>query len=154
IEAIVQIESIFSEASRHKCSVPERAITVYFARATGTMFGDMATGSLTAADLRNAIERREVLPYFQPIVELRTGQLRGFEVLARWRHSELGIVSPDQFLHLAESEALIDPLFDVIVEQAFLATPAGFPRNMTLSINVAPVQMRDRSVASRILSLT
>src|SRR5579862_677692 len=113
----------------------------------------MAAASFTDDDLRNAIERREVVPYFQPIVELRSGRLWGFEVLARWQHPQLGVVPPDQFIHTAEASGLIEPLFEAVVTQAFSSMPASFPDHLTLSINVAPVQMRDLSVANRILSL-
>lgn len=113
----------------------------------------MAAASFTINDLRNAIERREVVPYFQPIVELRSGRLWGFEVLSRWQHPQLGIVPPDQFIHVAETSALIKPLFEAVVAQAFSCMPATFTDHLTLSINVAPCQMRDRSIADKILSL-
>ncbi len=113
----------------------------------------MATGSFSAAELRNAIEHREIVPYFQPIVELRSGQLWGFEVLARWKHAQLDVVPPNQFIHLAESSGLIQPLFEAVVTEAFSAVAANFQQNLTLSINVEPVQMKDRSVAGRILHL-
>ena len=56
----------------------------------------MAAGEFSAVDVRNAIERREVIPYFQPIVELRSGDLCGFEMLARWLHPQLGMIPPYQ----------------------------------------------------------
>jgi EAL domain-containing protein (putative c-di-GMP-specific phosphodiesterase class I) len=61
-------------------------------------------------DLRRAIDRCEIVPWFQPIVDLRTGLLSGFEVLARWEHPERGIISPCEFIPCAESTALIGPL--------------------------------------------
>jgi len=112
----------------------------------------MAVRSLSVVDLRNAIERHEVVPYFQPLVELRSGQLRGFEVVARWEHPERGFIPPAEFISLAESEELIEPLFESIMAQAFSSVPAGFSKDLTLSINVAPVQMRDRSIAGKIRS--
>jgi PAS domain S-box-containing protein len=112
----------------------------------------MTTGEFSSVDLRNAIERREVVPYFQPIVELRSGELWGFEVLARWQHPLLGIIPPDQFITLAETSGLMDALFDSITEQAYRALLPDFPAHLSLSINVAPTQMHDRSLAARILA--
>ena len=52
------------------------------------------------ADLRNAFVRGEIVPFFQPIVNLNTGAVAGFEALARWRHPRRGLVPPDEFLGL------------------------------------------------------
>lgn len=74
-------------------------------------------------------------------------------MLSRWQYPQLGIVPPDQFIHLAERIGLIDPLFEAVVTQAFSAAPASFPDHLRLSINIAPSQMRDKSLAGRIFSM-
>ena len=61
----------------------------------------------TTNELRRGLERGEIVPYYQPIVELSNGHLIGFEVLARWRHPERGLLGPDQFLPMAEESGLI-----------------------------------------------
>jgi sensor c-di-GMP phosphodiesterase-like protein len=58
-------------------------------------------------DLRRALENAEFFPYFQPLVVLATGKLYGFEVLARWEHPNLGLISPDLFIPMAESNGSI-----------------------------------------------
>ena len=111
----------------------------------------MAAGAFTVDDLRNGIERREIVPYFQPIVTLSSGHLWGFEVLSRWRHPQSGVVPPDEFIHLAEVSGLIDPVFDIVISQAFTSLPLSFSSNLTLSINISPSQMQDHTIASKIL---
>ena len=62
------------------------------------------------ADLRNAFLRGEIEPYFQPIVNLHTGAVAGFEALARWRHPKRGMVAPDEFLTLTDEMGLMNEL--------------------------------------------
>ncbi len=118
----------------------------------------MAAQPFLLIDLRSAIDRGEVVPYFQPIVELRSGRLWGFEVLTRWHHAQLGVIPPDRFIPMAESTGLIGPLSETILAQAFAsveaftATPSGFPDRLTLSVNVSPIQLRDRSLPHQIRS--
>jgi PAS domain S-box-containing protein len=119
----------------------------------------MAARAFPLIDLRNAIDRHEVVPSFQPIVTLRTGRLWGFEVLARWQHPQLGLIAPDKFIPMAEHTGLIGPLFQTVLDQAMVSveklasSPAGFPDHLTLSVNISPVQLGDRSVSRVIRSL-
>ncbi len=62
------------------------------------------------ADLRNAFVRGEIEPFFQPIVNLATGAVAGFEALARWRHPQRGLVPPDEFLGLTDEMGLMNDL--------------------------------------------
>ena len=61
----------------------------------------------TAGELRRGIERGEVVPYFQPIVDLASGRVIGYEVLARWLHPDRGLLPPGEFLPLAEETGLM-----------------------------------------------
>ena len=72
----------------------------------------------TATELRRGLERGEIVPYFQPIVELTTGHVTGFEALARWLHPERGLLAPDQFLPMAEETGLIDEIGATILRDA------------------------------------
>jgi PAS domain S-box-containing protein len=93
-------------------------------------------------DVMGALEKDELVPFFQPIVELRSGKLKGFEVLARWYHPQHGPILPGNFITLAEDHGLIQELTRQICEKAFSAAHL-LPGNLTLAVNVSPVQMRD-----------
>lgn len=70
------------------------------------------------ADLRNAFVRGEIEPFFQPIVNLNSGAVAGFEALARWRHPRRGLVPPDEFLTLAEEMGLMNELGLLMMTEA------------------------------------
>ena len=70
------------------------------------------------ADLRNAFVRGEIEPFFQPIVNLNTGAVAGFEALVRWRHPRRGLVPPDEFLTLADEMGLMNELGLLMMTQA------------------------------------
>ena len=100
-------------------------------------------------DLRRGIDRDEIVPYFQPLVELRTGQLSGFEVLARWRHPERGMISPDQFIWVAEESGLISNLTESLLERSFAAA-ASLPEHLTLAVNISAIQLRGHALPTQI----
>ena len=100
-------------------------------------------------DVLGALERDELVPFFQPIVELHSGTLLGFEVLARWHHPDAGPILPGNFISLAEENGLIDELMRQVCRKAFLASHL-LPKELTLAINVSPVQMRDKTLPAQI----
>jgi EAL domain-containing protein (putative c-di-GMP-specific phosphodiesterase class I) len=91
-------------------------------------------------EILRAFEEDEFFPVFQPLVELRTGRLIGFEALARWRHKQLGDIRPDEFVPILEKNGLIDRLTFLILERAF-ASPALKKSALNLAINISPVQL-------------
>ncbi len=70
----------------------------------GVIEVDMA---IHIADVRRALENEEIAPYFQPLVEIHTGRVVGFEVLARWTHPDLGLILPGKFISLTEKSGSI-----------------------------------------------
>src|SRR6185437_12954595 len=101
------------------------------------------------AELRKALRGGEIVPYFQPMVGIRTGLLVGFEVLARWLHPQRGTIHPDVFIPVAEQEGLIGELTETILLQAFAAT-VSLKKGLNISVNVSPIQLRDSALSEEI----
>ena len=91
------------------------------------------------AEFRHALERNEFEPYYQPIVSMKTGRIYGFEALVRWRNPARGLVSPIEFIPLAEETGLIIPLGHYMLEAASRQTgiwQKRFKEDQPLSISV------------------
>ncbi len=93
-------------------------------------------------DLREALERDELVLYYQPRVNIGTGNIQSVEALVRWQHPERGLIFPDKFISLAEETGLIVPLGTLVLEKACrqskLWQEAGKP--MTISVNLSAKQ--------------
>jgi PAS domain S-box-containing protein len=107
---------------------------------------------LDRGDLSRALQNGEFSPYFQPLVVLATGKLHGFEVLARWKHPELGMISPDTFIPMAESNGSIGEVSSQILQKAFAAI-ALHGKGLPLAFNISPLQLKDRSLPRYIRQL-
>ena len=106
-------------------------------------------------DLRRAIEHEEIGVAYQPIYSLETGAVESLEALARWEHPDLGTVSPDKFIALAEELGLIDKLCDQVLRKACLqlrAIQTGLPseQHVPLSINLSCRQFAQDSLVGAI----
>lgn len=106
----------------------------------------------TLNDLLTALDRGQLVPSFQPIVELRTGQLAGFEVLARWRHPERGLILPTNFISLAEENGLAGRLMQQVFLKAFHSLPL-LPEPLVLAVNISPCQLLDATLPRQIRAL-
>lgn len=94
------------------------------------------------AALRQAVARDELLLEFQPIITLADRRITGAEALIRWRHPERGLLSPGEFVPLAEESGLISEIGEWVLRHACVAA-ASWPANITLSVNLSPLQFRD-----------
>lgn len=107
---------------------------------------------LLEGKLRQAIALGIVQPHYQPLVNLRTNEVTGFEALARWNDSELGEIQPMEFIPIAEQSGLITELCDHLLRTA-CHDAAQWPDHLTLSFNLSPRQFKDKLVGLRILSV-
>jgi predicted signal transduction protein with EAL and GGDEF domain len=105
-------------------------------------------------ELRQAIERDELLVHYQPILDLRTERVVGFEALARWQHPGRGLVLPVDFIALAEESDLIIALGRTVLEKACRQAQAWrkhWPdENLVMSVNLSPRQFADPDLATGI----
>lgn len=101
-------------------------------------------------ELRSAIPNGDIVPYFQPVVRVDTGELDGFEVLARWPHRERGMISPVDFIPVAEDAGLVDAMFWALLAQA-CRKALNAPGEFTLAVNISPSQVRDQWFPEKVL---
>jgi len=98
-----------------------------------------------ASDLRRAIEREELRLHYQPQADIATGEIVGIEALVRWQHPELGLVSPADFIPVAEELGLIGLLGDWVLNetcrQAVAWQRAGLP-HLPVAVNLSALQLR------------
>ena len=104
-------------------------------------------------DLAYAVEREELRLFYQPQIDMNTGQLKGFEALVRWQHPKRGLLAPDSFVSLAEETGVIAPMGAWILQEAtrqlgewqrqFAAS------HLTMSINVSPLQLTEHAIVDQ-----
>jgi diguanylate cyclase (GGDEF)-like protein/PAS domain S-box-containing protein len=104
-------------------------------------------------DLRYAIERQEFEVFYQPIIELETGALKEFEALIRWRHPQHGLVSPNEFIGVAEETGLIIPIGRWILEEAcrqITVWQNKFHFPYSISVNLSAKQLMHPSLTEQV----
>ncbi len=107
------------------------------------------------AELRQAIDNQEFLLYYQPIINLQTGELAGFEALVRWQHPTQGFVSPGSFIPAAEETGLIVPMGSWILEEACAQMHAWqerFPQaeELIVSVNLSAKQFNQENLPAEV----
>ena len=106
-------------------------------------------------DLKDALERREFRLLYQPIVWIASNQIVGFEALVRWHHPVLGVISPIDFIPIAERTELIVPLGEWILREACIRLKAWqdnpkVPADLWISVNLSGVQLKDPTLVQRV----
>ncbi len=106
--------------------------------------------------LRYVLEREELVVYYQPRVNTTTGKIIGMEALLRWQHPEMGLLSPNVFIPLAEESGLIVPIGEWVLQKACKQNKAwqeaGFPP-LTISVNLSPKQFRQPKLVETIVRI-
>lgn len=102
--------------------------------------------------IRLGLEHGQFVPFFEPQVDLATGEITGFEVLARWQHPLSGLVGAELFIPIAEEMGLIGRLSEQVIRQA-LAVAASWDPEFRISVNISPAQLSDGWLAQRIVRL-
>ena len=142
-------------------------IAMYRAKATGkaryevfntTMHTRAAALLQLETDLRRGLERQEFQLYYQPIVSLKTGEITGFEALIRWQHPQRGLVSPAEFIPLAEETGLIVPIGWWVLREAcrqLSAWKIQFPeyQSLVMSINLSAKQFTQTNLVEEITQI-
>ena len=147
--------SIYPDDAHTATDLAKAADTaMYRAKAKGRNTFEFYTSDLTdhamqrlstENSLRQALARDEFMLYYQPQVDVATGRLCGVEALLRWQHPELGLLLPDQFIHIAEETQLIDLIGEWVLHKACAQVriwrDAGLP-SLRIAINLSPRQIK------------
>ncbi|MFO1108641.1 MAG: EAL domain-containing protein [Bradyrhizobium sp.] len=102
-------------------------------------------------ELRQAIAGSDFEVYYQPLLSLQHGTIRGCEALVRWRHPERGLISPAEFIPIAEDTGLINQLGEWVLATACLEA-VKWPDHVRLAVNISPVQFKSGTLALRVMA--
>ena len=103
-------------------------------------------------DIRAGVQNGEFVPFFQPLIDLASREMVGFEALARWRSPTRGFMEAEGFIEAAERSGLIGPLTMSVMEQA-MREARDWPAHLKIAVNVSPAQFRDRTLAEQVMKL-
>lgn len=102
-------------------------------------------------DLRKAIATSQFELHYQPIIEITSEKITGFEALLRWHHPEKGLVMPDEFISIAEEVGLISSIGEWVIKQACVDA-AKWPNKMSVAVNLSAVQFRSPTLVLSVIS--
>ena len=135
-------------------------LAVYKAKADGrgqsrffepSMNARMQARRALEMDMRRALASRQFHLNFQPLVQLATDRISGFEALLRWSHPERGLVSPAEFIPLAEEIGLIGPIGEWVLRTA-CREAITWPSPATVAVNISPLQFKGGKLADTVAS--
>jgi len=102
-------------------------------------------------DLRRAFANGEFELYYQPLVDIVANRISGFESLLRWRHPDKGMISPAEFIPVAEDIGLIVSLGEWVLREA-CSEAVKWPAGVKVAVNLSPVQFRGRNLVPAAIS--
>lgn len=161
IGASIGIACFPSDAADRETLMQHADIAMYAAKSDGRSRSRFFERSMGEALAERAVLERQMRadfgtgafhPCYQPIVNLASERVVGFEMLARWTRADGTVIEPDRFIPVVEECGLIDELMLQLLDQ--VCTDArNWPADLTIAINVSPIQFRDRWLAEKILAL-
>ena len=101
-------------------------------------------------DLRSALGKDEMRLHYQPVIDLGTGEVAGYEALIRWEHPARGVVMPNLFIPIAEETGMIVQLGEWVIRQA-IRDLASWEPHLSVAINLSPAQMRSPSLVTTVI---
>ncbi|HEY6011659.1 MAG TPA: EAL domain-containing protein, partial [Nitrospirota bacterium] len=142
-------------------------IAMYQAKAKGNARSEIFEAAMHAtiidrlqleADMRGVLERRELLLFYQPIIDLKTRNLKGFEALVRWNHPTRGLLLPLEFVPLSEENGMIHVIGEWVIREScrelrVLQERYPSPNPLTMSINISPRQFARPGLADRMTDI-
>jgi diguanylate cyclase (GGDEF)-like protein len=158
--------SLYPESATTALDLINRADTaMYRAKAEGRNHQVVYTPAMGAGaaeslsqehGLHRALQSRELVLHYEPILDLQRGRIHGVEALLRWRHPELGLIWPEDFVPLAETTGLIVPIGDWALQTACAQVLAwqrqGFP-HLRLAVNLSSVQLRHPDLVGQVVRI-
>ena len=117
-----------------------------------SMERELAMRNAIEQGIRDGVPLGQFVPYYEQQIDLSTGKLLGFEMLARWEHPTRGVIPPDIFIPVAEEAGIISELSTSVMRQA-MDEAKNWDQSLSLSVNIAPSQLRDPWFAHKILKL-
>ena len=107
---------------------------------------------LVESSLLDAIKFRKIIPNFQAIIDIATSQVIGFEILARWNHPDVGEISPEAFVPVAEAQGLLGLMTISVLEQS-CEIAKNWPDDIKLAINVSPTDLRSDDLVIKLIEV-
>ncbi len=123
-----------------------------------TMHAQAVSRLMMERDLRHAVEQKQFFVHYQPIMRLSTGEVKGFEALVRWKHPDRGLISPNEFIPVAEEMGLIVPIGWFVMREACRQVKAWqdeyqWNPPLTLAVNLSSLQIRQADLVERVMEV-
>jgi diguanylate cyclase (GGDEF)-like protein len=161
ISASIGISRFPADAVTREALMQHADIAMYNAKSLGrsrhssfepSMGAELAARAVLEREIRADFRKSAFHPHYQPIMNLSSGRIVGFEMLARWKRADGAVVGPNQFIPIIEECGLIGEFMLQLLEQVCVDA-ASWPPELTIAVNVSPIQFRDPWLSEKILAV-